>query len=187
MKKAIAIIVWGLLWCNAGIAGEQAAVEDLDIDAWDTTFKVNVYAAFCAIKLVTPLMKAQQSGSIINISTKSSQVGLPNRLPYIASKSAINGLTYNLARELGPYNIRCNAIMPGLVDNERGRMIVARMAKEAGVSEEEFKSGALKYISMRTEVQPSEIADMASFLASEQAKHVTGQLIAVDGNMEWEG
>jgi len=107
-------------------------------------------------------------------------------LPYVASKAAVNGLTYNIARELGPFNIRCNAILPGAVNNERGMGVVKKVAEDKGVPVQEFLEDALKYISMRTTVEPEEIADLAVFLASDKAKHISGQLIAVDGNMEWE-
>jgi len=171
---------------NAGVAGQRGPVEELDYESWDSAFKVNIHAVFYAIKLVSPIMKEQKSGCIINTSTMSSKVGLPNRLPYVASKAAVNGLTYNIARELGPFNIRCNAILPGAVNNERGMGVVAKVAEEKGIPVEEFLKEALQYISMRTAVEPEEIADLAVFLASKKAKHISGQLIAVDGNVEWE-
>ncbi len=171
---------------NAGVAGQRCAVEDLDYESWETTFKVNTHAVYYAIKLVTPFMKAQKSGCIINTSTMSVKTGLPNRLPYVASKAAVNGLTYNIARELGPDNIRCNAILPGAVNNERGMGVLTKVAEEKGIPIEEFLKDSLKYISMRTAVEEEEIADLAVFLASNKAKHISGQLIAVDGNMEWE-
>jgi len=171
---------------NAGIAGQRGPVDELDYDSWDTAFRVNTHAVFYAIKLVTPMMKQQKKGCIINTSTMSVKVGLPNRLPYVASKAAVNGLTYNIARELGPFNIRCNAILPGAVNNERGMGVLKKVAEDKGVPVQEFLEDALKYISMRTTVEPEEIADLAVFLASDKAKHISGQLIAVDGNMEWE-
>jgi len=171
---------------NAGVAGQRGPVEELDYDSWESAFKVNIHSFFYTIKLVTPLMKEQGSGCIINTSTMSSKVGLPHRLPYVASKAAVNGLTLNIARELGPFNIRCNAILPGAVNNERGMGVLAKVAADKGVPVEEMLQDALKYISMRTAVEPEEIADLAVFLASNKAKHITGQLIAVDGNMEWE-
>ncbi|MCP3673780.1 MAG: SDR family NAD(P)-dependent oxidoreductase [Gammaproteobacteria bacterium] len=97
-----------------------------------------MHTVFYAIKLVTQIMKEQKSGCIFNTSTMSSKVGLPNRLPYVASIAAVNGLTYNIARELGPFNIRCNAILPGAVNNERGMGVVAKVAEEKGVPIEEF-------------------------------------------------
>ena len=131
-------------------------------------------------------MKQQGSGCIINISTASAKTGLTYRLPYVASKVGVLGLTHNLARELGEYGIRCNTVLPGLMDNPRGRMLVDKLAAKKGISSEEAENEYVKYISMGTWIQPSEIADAACFLASDAAKHITAQEIAVDGNIEWE-
>jgi len=171
---------------NAGIGGPVSEVENIEYAAWDDCIRVNLSGMFYCVKQVIPAMKAQRSGCIINISTGSAKTGLPNRLPYVASKVGVLGLSHNLARELGPFNIRCNSILPGMVDNARGRSLLSDYAKDMGISlslaEEEFK----KYISMRTWVQPSEIADAAFFLSSDAARHITAQEFAVDGNSEWE-
>ena len=127
-----------------------------------------------------------KGGTIINISTVSVRTGMTNRLPYITSKQGVMGLTHNVARELGPWNIRCNAILPGLIDNTRGRAILARKAEADGKTLEETEAEYLKYISMRCWIEPKEVGDLVVFLSSEKAKHISGQFIAVDGHMEWE-
>ena len=81
---------------------------------------------------------------------------------------------------------RVNAILPGMIDNERMRTVVRRSAEAQGKSVNEIEESYLSYISMRTKISPNEISDMVLFLASAAARHVTGQLIAVDGNIEWE-
>jgi NAD(P)-dependent dehydrogenase (short-subunit alcohol dehydrogenase family) len=131
-------------------------------------------------------MKSQKAGCIINISTSSVTVALPFRTPYVATKSAIQGMTRALARELGPDNIRVNAILPGLIANDRGRALVERLALERGVSAGDIEASFLRYISMRCWIEMDEIGDLAVFLASDQARHITGQAIAVDGGAEWE-
>jgi NAD(P)-dependent dehydrogenase (short-subunit alcohol dehydrogenase family) len=131
-------------------------------------------------------MKAQAAGSIINISTASVRTGLPNRLPYVASKQGVMGLTHNTARELRPFGIRCNAILPGLIDNERGRGLIAERAAALGKTIEAIEKEYLKYVSMRCWIDPAEVGELAVFLASTRARHVSGQYIAVDGHMEWE-
>jgi NAD(P)-dependent dehydrogenase (short-subunit alcohol dehydrogenase family) len=171
---------------NAGIGGGHAAVEDVTDENWDRSLAVNLTGMFYCVRHVIPMMKTQGSGCIINISTGSVRTGLPNRLPYVASKHGVMGLTQNLARELGPSNIRCNAILPGLIDNPRGRALVQRAADEAGKSFEEFETDMLKYISMRTWIDPLEIGDTAVFLASRAARHITGQFLGVCGGVEWE-
>jgi NAD(P)-dependent dehydrogenase (short-subunit alcohol dehydrogenase family) len=141
---------------------------------------------FYCIKRALPPMKAQGSGCIINISSASTRVGMPLRTPYIATKWAVEGLTQNLARELGPDNIRCNAILPGIIDNPRGRRLVEKLAEERGQSFEETEQRYIGFVSMRSWIQPEEVADMAAYLASDAARHVTGQAIGVCGNLEWE-
>ena len=171
---------------NAGIGGPKATVEDIDYQAWDDCLRINLSGMFYCAKGVVPGMKAQGHGSIINISTASTKTGLPHRLPYVASKAGVLGLTHNLARELGPFNIRCNVILPGKIDNPRGDALTQRYADEHNMSFTDAEDLRLQYISMRSKVKPSEIGDMAVFLASDRAKHITAQEIAVDGNSEWE-
>lgn len=172
---------------NAGIAGPIGPIEDIALEEWERTFAVNIHGAFLMMRAVIPQMKARGSGCFINISTGSTVTGLPRRAPYIASKFAIEGLTRNAARELGPFNIRVNAIRPGFMDTPRMAGIFARYAAERGTTVEEIEREALQFISMRTKISPREIGDMAVYLSSHAARHITGQLIGVDGNAEWEG
>jgi len=171
---------------NAGIGGPRANIEDIAYTDWDDCIRVNLSSMFYCAKQVIPTMKKQGGGCILNIATTSARTGLPNRLPYVASKVGVLGLSHNLARELGPFNIRCNVILPGAIDNPRGRMLTELKAEERGVSVEQQEQEDLQYKSMRTRIQPSEVGDMAVFLASDRARHITAQEIAVDGNSEWE-
>lgn len=171
---------------NAGIGGPRGAIEDIDPVEWDRCLRVNLSGPFHMIRSLTPFMKAQRSGCIINISTTSARTGLPQRLPYVASKVGLLGLTHNVARELGPWNIRCNAILPGTIDNARGRALIASRASETGMSIAEAEQEALSYVSMRTLIAPSDIGEAALFLAGDGARHISGQEIGVCGNTEWE-
>lgn len=171
---------------NAGVAGACAAFAAIDGEAWRRSFDVNVNGAFYMMKAVEPVMRAQGAGAIVNISTGSVFTLPAGRADYIASKWALEGLTRATARELGPAGIRVNAIRPGFVDSDRMRGILAAKATAEGISADELTATFLKYISMRAKVQPEEIGDMAVFLTSSAARHVTGQLVSVDGNIEWE-
>ena len=111
---------------------------------------------------------------------------MPFRTPYNASKAGVEGLTRTLARELGPSGIRVNAILPGAIDNQRFTNVITRIAEQSGRSVAEVEAEQLQFISMRSKIQPAEIADMVLFLCSDAARHVSGQLIGVDGNLEWE-
>lgn len=171
---------------NCGIAGPAGPLEDVSIADWDRTIAVNLSGMFYCLRHAVPRMKAQRSGVILNVSTTSAKTGLPNRLPYVASKVGVLGLTHNVARELGPWNIRCNAILPGLMDNPRGRGIIARLARERHTTDDVVEADFLAHISMRTWIAMSEVGEMAVFLASDGARHITAQQISVDGNAEWE-
>lgn len=171
---------------NHGIAGPRGFIEDLADDEWDRCLRVNVTGMFHTIKRAVPLFKAQRAGVLLNLATTSARTFLPKRAAYVASKAAVLGLTRNCARELGPWNIRCNAILPGFIDNPRGRGVLARVAADKGVSVEALEEEALRFVSMRTWIEMSEIADLCAFLASDEARHISGQEVAVDGNVEWE-
>lgn len=171
---------------NAGIAGPKCPIEEIDPVDWVATIQANLNGAFFATKVVTGYMKAKKTGCILNIGTSSVSTGLPNRSAYVASKAGLIGLTRSLARELGPYNIRCNAILPGAVNGDRTKMMMEQKAEKIGKPVEEIEADMLKYISMRTWVDPVEIADAAIYLASDSARHVSGQFLGVCGNVEWE-
>jgi NAD(P)-dependent dehydrogenase (short-subunit alcohol dehydrogenase family) len=175
-----------LLVNNVGVAGPTAAAEDVSLEAWEHTLRCNLTSHFLCCKLAIPLMKAARSGAIVNISSASAKVGLPMRLPYVVSKAAILSLTSNLARELGPFGIRVNAILPGPIEGARLDRIVASKAEALGVSRDAYREDLLRYVSMRTAVTPDDIADAILYLASSAGQRVSGQYIGVDGNLEYE-
>jgi NAD(P)-dependent dehydrogenase (short-subunit alcohol dehydrogenase family) len=169
-----------------GIAGPRAPVEDISDEDWQTSMQVNLAGAFYAMCAVIPGMKRQRSGAIVNISSASTRTGIPERAPYVVSKCAIEGLVRNTARELGPFNVRCNAVLPGALKNARMDFVIQRVAKARGITPEAFEAEMLKYTSMRTRIGLDEVANMVMFLCSDLAPHVTGQLIEVSGGLEWE-
>jgi len=171
---------------NVGIAGPRAPVEEITYEDWDQSIRINLSGMFYCIKQVLPDMKRRRHGVIVNISTGSVLTVPQQRLPYNVSKTGVEGLTRSVAREAGPWNIRCNALRPGMVKTERMQGIIARIAAEKGITDEEVEADFLRYFSMRSPIQAEEIADMVFFLASDQARHISGQLIAVDGYVEWE-
>ncbi|RYE00636.1 MAG: SDR family oxidoreductase [Sphingomonadales bacterium] len=172
---------------NAGIGGPRGAVETITDEVWDAVLRTNLSSMFYIVRELVPTMKAQRSGAIINISTTSVRTALPERSAYVVSKAAVEALTHNLARELGPFNIRCNSLRPGSIENERGRVLLEQRAAREGISYEAALEQRLGFISMRSRIDPSEVGDAAVFLASDNARHITGQCISVCGNVEWEG
>jgi NAD(P)-dependent dehydrogenase (short-subunit alcohol dehydrogenase family) len=169
---------------NAGISGPSAAVEDVASKDWDQCLAVNLSGAFYMTHGAVPLLKQAGGGSIINMSSSAGLFGTPMRSPYAASKWGLIGLTKTWAMELGPYNIRVNAVCPGCVSGPRIDGVIERDAKERGVSPEEIRAVYQRQSSMRTFVSPEEIADTVLFLASDRAGKISGQALSVDGHTE---
>ena len=176
----------GVLVNNVGVSGPHAALEDISATDWDRTFRVNVSGTFQCMQALVPAMKARRAGVIINISTASTRTRLPARAAYVASKYAVEGLTLNAARELGPWGIRCNAILPGIMNNARMDSIIAVRAEQEGRAPAEIEGDYLRCVSLRQRTEPRDVAEMAFFLASEAGARVTGELVSVSGNLEWE-
>jgi NAD(P)-dependent dehydrogenase (short-subunit alcohol dehydrogenase family) len=171
---------------NAGISGPTAAAEDVLPADWDRTIAVNLSGQFYCARLAIPEMKRAGGGSIVNISSTSGKTGLPLRLPYAVSKHAVMGLTETLAREVGAHGIRVNTILPGFMNNARNQRIVKAKSAALGIAPEAYLADGLQYVSMRSMIEEVEIADMAMFLASPAALHISGQAIGVCGNVEYE-
>ena len=171
---------------NAGIAGPTAPIENVQWSDWERTLRVNVGGMFLCIQACIPMWRHHGGGAIINISSSSARTGLRERLPYVVSKVAVHGLTLNVARELGPMGVSCNALLPGLIDNERGRNLTAAHAQRQGISYEQALARELEYISMRRVIDPAEVAALCLHLGSPAGAHISGQLIGVCGNAEWE-
>jgi len=171
---------------NAGIAGPTALAEDISPEEWERTININLNGMFYCTREVIPAMKKRHSGSIINISSCSAKVAMTSRLPYVASKVGVLGFNHALARELGPHNIRVNTILPGAVDSARCQGMLETFASENNLGQEEAEAEFLRFVAMKTWIQPSEVADLAVFLASNKGRHITGQEIGVDGLIEWE-
>jgi len=145
---------------------------------------VGIDSMFFCTRRAVPIFKAQQSGAIINMISSAGIMGFPNRTPYAAAKWAATGFTETLAMELGPDNIRVNGIAPGNVNGERMDRVVAAHAAEEGLSEAKVREMYAIGTSMQCFVEPQEISDLIAYLCSDFGRHISGQIIAVDGNTE---
>ena len=175
---------WGVLdalCANAGIAGPTAPVEQVALADWHACLAVNLDGAFLCAKHAAPLMKAARCGAMILTSSTAGQYGYPNRAPYAAVKWAVIGLMKTLAMELGPYGIRANAICPGAVEGPRMEGVLAREAAAKGMTRDQVYEGYASGTAMGRFIEGQDVAAMALFLASDAARLVSGQVIAVDG------
>ena len=169
---------------NAGIAGPTARVEDVAPEALSRTLKIDLEAMFHCARRAVPALREAGGGSIVNLSSAAGRFGFPLRSPYAAAKWGVVGFTKSLAVELGSDRIRVNAILPGLVAGDRIRRVIEAKAQARGVSFREQEEEALRNVSLRSYVTPHDIANMALYLCSPFGATISGQALAVDGDMQ---
>jgi NAD(P)-dependent dehydrogenase (short-subunit alcohol dehydrogenase family) len=153
----------------------RALFDDTTMDIWNTNMDVNAKGTFLCCKAAVPAMRRRGRGKIINIASGTIFVGFPTGSAYVASKSAVVGLSRVMARELGPANIQVNVITPGLVATK-----VATSA--SGVTDDFFQAVVAQQSIKRIE-QPEDLVGAAVFLASDMSNFITGQIINVDGGI----
>lgn len=169
---------------NAGVAGPVDHVEDIEPPDWDDCLAINLSGTFYMTRRAVPLIKANGGGSIVNIASTAGLFGTPLRSTYAASKWGMIGLTKTWAMELGPNNIRVNAVCPGCVSGPRIEAVIEKDARERKVPVQQVRDVYLRQSSMRTFVSADDIADMVFFLTSDAGAKISGQAIAVDGHTE---
>jgi len=182
---------WGgqldVLVNNAGIAGPTAALEHTPVDGWQQTLAVNLTGTFLCARRAVPLLKAAGGGAIVNLSSTAGRLGFPLRSGYSASKFGVIGLTQTWAIELGPANIRVNAILPGMVAGERQEHVIATKAAALGIDADTLREQLLARVSLRRMVSPQDIANQILFICSPAGAAISGQSLSVDGNVQWLG
>ncbi|MFT4196109.1 SDR family NAD(P)-dependent oxidoreductase [Ottowia sp.] len=164
---------------NVGIAGPTKAIEDTDPAEWNDTLAGNLTSSFLCLRAAVPAMKKNSGGAVVNIGSVTGKRALPFRVGYAAAKMGIIGLTRTAAEELGPHGIRVNCICPGAVDGERLDEIIAGQAAQRGATAEQIKQAFQGFSPLKALVQADDVAHMALFLASDRARHMTGQDINV--------
>lgn len=169
---------------GAGITGPTARIEDVSPKDWDKTIAVNLNGQFYCSREAIPLIKESGGGAIVNISSCSGLMGSPFRSPYCAAKWGIIGMTKTMAMELGEFDIRVNAICPGIVEGSRMDRVIATDAKHKGTTEQEVRELYKECVSMKTFVRPEDVANMILFLCSPAGSRISGQAIGIDGNIE---
>ena len=156
---------------NAGMS-DSTPIDNYTAEHFEKIMSLNVSAAMNCIMPTVKIMKEQGGGCILNTSSMVSICGQPSGVAYPVSKSAVNGLTWSLARELGPSHIRVNAVAPGITNTN----MVASLPKE--MIEPLINAKPLRRVG-----EPEDIANAFLFLASDMASYVTGEILSVDGAM----
>ncbi len=156
---------------NAGVTRDGLSMR-MSVADWDTVLNTNLRGAFNFVQAVQRTMLKQRRGRIINISSVIGLIGNAGQANYAASKAGLIGFTKSLAREVASRGITVNAVAPGLIETDM-----------TSVLSEEIRKNILSRIPLNTLGQPDDIAGAVAFLASAEAKYITGQVLAVDGGM----
>lgn len=164
---------------NVGLSKGDRATPDLDADVWDRIMTLNLKSMFILVKAALPSMRARRAGSIINISSTAS-LSLRPTVTYKTSKGAVNTFTQHVAGENARFGIRANAILPGLIDTP---MAIERRAQEQGRPRDEIRAERDALVPMGFMGEAWDVANAAVFLASDEARYVTGVLLPVDGGL----
>ncbi len=167
---------------NSGIAGPTTMVPDLNLEDWNQVLAVDLTGSMLCSKHVLKQMMPRKSGNIINIGAEAGRAGdgragYPMRSPYCCAKMGLIGLTETLSVEMGPYNIRVNCVSPAAVKGERIINVFKARAKAAGVPFEELWSTLTSTYSLGRITDEPDVAAICVFLASDEAKSITGQTI----------
>lgn len=156
----------------AGIADESSSFTMSSVEKMRGVFDINFWGITLLSQYIARLMMRAKTGSIINISSIAGIDGTPAQYEYAASKAAVIGGVRQLSRELGTYNIRVNAVAPGIVETDMGSQIG-----------DELRDEVISKVIMKREAKPEEIANVIAFLASDLSSYMTGQILRVDGGM----
>lgn len=165
---------------NAGIGGGIVRLHEIDPADFDRVININLRGTFLCSKYAIPHFLAQHDGRIVNMASTYGLIGAPGAPAYCASKGAIINLTRQLAVDYGPDGIRINAICPGYIDTQLGRR-GPRLSREEFASATRIRERAARMQPLGRQGQPSEVGEVALFLASDASSFMTGSIVTVDG------
>jgi NAD(P)-dependent dehydrogenase (short-subunit alcohol dehydrogenase family) len=148
--------------------------EDFSIEEYEHQLRVNSAATFALVRAIAPKMKEKRDGKIVNFCSVTLNGRWDGYVPYVASKGAMLGLTKSLARELGPFNIRVNAISPGAVVSETENRVYADRLQQ-------YNDWIVENQCLKARIQAEDVAELVLYLSSDRSRMITGQNIAIDG------
>ena len=167
-----------ILIANAGTEGVLKPIDALSVEEFEDTMRTNVTGVWLAMKHCVAPLKARGGGSIVALSSIAGCIGFPAMAPYIASKHAVYGLVKTAALELGPANVRVNAVGPGPIDNRMMDSLQNQLAPDDPAA---LRGGVEATIAMRRYGTNEEVAHLLAFLASDASSYCTGSIYMVDG------
>lgn len=170
-----------ILVCCAGVGAHPTSIEDISEEEWDRVLDINLKGIFLFCKAVVPHMKERRSGKIINVVSLAARSPGNALIHYAASKGGAATFTVGLALEMAPFNVRVNAIHPGVVRTD----MVADLAPVGVTDIDAFLKVLAKIVPMQRVGTPEDIASAALFLASDLSSYVTGDELVVGGGMPW--
>lgn len=181
----VAMDRWGqvdVLMNNAAVPGKDLWIWEQTLENWNATFAVDVTAAMlCSREVIRRSMLDRKAGAIVNFSSTAGWNGLPRKSHYSAAKASLRVLTKVVAQEVGPHGIRCNCLVPGQIETDLLKAWLERTAAEEGISVEARRAAVLSGVALKGQIStPEDVARMALFLASDDARTITGQSINVD-------
>ena len=164
---------------NAGDGGVTKPVQEYTEEDWFYTINSCLTSSYMCIRFTVPEMIKAGGGAIVNISSGAGRRGLPFRIGYCSAKAGQVGMTYGLALELAPLNIRVNAIAPGAVEGDRIDRVIAGQAEVRGLAVEDMRRSFVERSPLKRMTTADDIATLAVYLCSDAAKNLSGQCIAV--------
>jgi NAD(P)-dependent dehydrogenase (short-subunit alcohol dehydrogenase family) len=166
---------------NAAVPGTDLYVWEQSLENWNATIAVDVTAAMlCTREVLRQSMIERRTGVILNFSSTAALGGMPRKTHYVTAKAALRAFTKTVALEVGPYGIRCNCVVPGGIETDLWTNWVKRMADERGVDFESHRESLLAGVALRDVSSPTDVANLALFLASDESRTITGQSVVVD-------
>ncbi len=180
----VAMNRWGqvdIMMNNAAAPGVDKYVWEQTLENWNATIAIDVTAAMlCSREVLRRSMLDRRTGVILNFSSGAGWKGMPRKSHYSVAKSGLRVLTKVIAMEAGAYGVRCNCVVPGVIDTALYRAWINRMAAEQGIGADEMHARNIAHLPLKMASTPEDVAKFALFLASDDARTITGQSLNVD-------